>query len=316
MQNTDPLRHQVVRNLASSCFGPNLIDSFAHFGSNDVHCGQFALNERRKGWLLSLDRNPAPLVAHLEQLKSTRLGLYFEALWLFFLQHDPDYEVLANNLLVYKDRRTLGEFDLIYRDKCRNRVIHLELALKYYLSDPASHMPYAARDWLGPNNIDRLDLKVKHLLEHQTHLSDTPQALSLLGSLGIGDIEKQVVIKGQLFYHMPGFNTAPPLPSDSAYLAPQHKAAQWCYYGTNRTTISQLPRCMIVDRLDWLSSIDLLEDERQAIDGEQLTTHLDNYFAQYDRPIMVATVKDSRIGLCEDKRFFLAPDGWPPSTGR
>lgn len=311
MQTISPLRHQAVRNLASSCFGPALIDSFAHFNNNDVHCGHFELNQRRRDWLLSLDQNPAPLIEHLKQLKSTRLGLYFEALWLFFLQQDPNYEVLANNLLVYKDKRTLGEFDLIYRDKARDQAIHLELALKYYLSNPASLPPYPANAWLGPNNIDRLDLKVKRLLEHQTRLSETSQGCSLLESLGINDVEKQVLIKGQLFYHAPIFDTALSLPIESAYLSPQHNAAQWCYYAANRKAISQLPCCTILDRLDWFSSIDLLEDHSQAINGAQLTTRLDSYFGQYDRPIMIATLKDCGDKICEENRFFLAAANWP-----
>lgn len=319
MQNTPLLRHQIVRNLASSCFGPSLIDNFAPFQNCDVQCGQFELNQRRRDWLLSLDRDPSPLLEHIKQLKSTRLGIYFEALWLFFLQQDPDFEVIANNLLVYKERRTLGEFDLIYRDKARDQVIHLELALKYYLSNPDNQAPYPADAWLGPNNTDRLDLKVKRLLEHQACLSETPQGASLLADMGIKAIEKQVVIKGRLFYYAPVldnmpdsiFNNVQPPAVDSSYLAPQHNAAQWCYYPANRAVIEQLPCCTILDRLDWLSSIDMLDDQTQAVTGAQLITLLDSHFAQYDRPIKIATLTNNGSEIREEKRFFLVAGHWP-----
>ena len=68
---------------------------------------RFELDAQRRRWLVQLDEQPEPLLAHLAARRSRRLGLYFESLWHFFLQQDPATDLLATNLAVRTADRTL-----------------------------------------------------------------------------------------------------------------------------------------------------------------------------------------------------------------
>ena len=85
-----PYRSQIVRDLAWSCFSERLmhVDSLASYSSEISDC-HFTLTQDRRAWLAELDANPAPLIDALGGKPPKRLGLYFEALWQFFLQQDP-----------------------------------------------------------------------------------------------------------------------------------------------------------------------------------------------------------------------------------
>jgi hypothetical protein len=97
------------------------------------------------------------LLEGLARLSSRRLGLYYEALWQFALRQAPGIELLAANLAIRDGGHTLGELDMLLRD--RDGVHHLELAIKLYLgpstgegSDPPTGLGLVAmtgwdRNW-------------------------------------------------------------------------------------------------------------------------------------------------------------------------
>ena len=190
-----------VRDLAWACFGPDLLAENQRPGWPAD--GHLPLSEARADRLRQLDRAPSPLLSFLGQRSGGRLGLYFEALWHFFLARDPDVELLAHNLPVKDATRTIGEFDLLYRDLPRERCVHLELAVKYYLGAPGSDQ------WIGPNQADRLDLKLDRLLQHQTRLGQHPAARPQLERLGIDGLERHWVLSGALFASRDGATTFP-----------------------------------------------------------------------------------------------------------
>jgi hypothetical protein len=157
MQSIPHFKNQVVRDLAWSCFGPNLIDTFF---PHDIQSLELELTDERKQQLLEMDQTPKPLIAHLSDLKSRRLGLYFEALWTFFLLHDAQLELIGHNIPIRSDERTLGELDVVYRDTDSGTYTHLELAVKFYLNTQTSVCTTEPSDFLGPNCRDRLDKKL------------------------------------------------------------------------------------------------------------------------------------------------------------
>jgi hypothetical protein len=53
----------------------------------------------------------------LARLSSRRLGLYYEALWQFALRQAPGIELLAANLAIRDGGHTLGELDMLLRDR-------------------------------------------------------------------------------------------------------------------------------------------------------------------------------------------------------
>ena len=85
----------------------------------------------------------------------------------------PSFRLTARNLPIMRDRRTLGELDFVYYCQHRQRHVHLETAVKFYLGVPAAHkLQWTAQQqpalswsqWLGPGCKDRLDLKLLKML--------------------------------------------------------------------------------------------------------------------------------------------------------
>lgn len=108
----------------------------------------------------NLDQNPNPLELYLLQVKSTRLGVYAESLLGYFLTHFSDVKLILKNYQVIVEGITLGEIDFVF--EWEGRVIHLELAVKYYLAE-SNKDDYDC--WIGPNARDNLAnklMKAKH----------------------------------------------------------------------------------------------------------------------------------------------------------
>lgn len=150
-------------------------------------------------WLAGLDRNPAPLLQVLAQDNDHRLGSYFESLLAFWLSWpaNPLYRLIAHGLAIRNDNRTLGELDFLVEDRHSGEIQHWEVAVKFYLGIRAGR---AQKNWIGPGMRDRLDLKVRHLLDHQLPLASTPVAAQLIRDMGLAPPVAVCLLKGRLFY--------------------------------------------------------------------------------------------------------------------
>jgi len=148
------------------------------------------------------DTSPDELDDLLAAQKDRRLGKYFETLWYYFFAHHPGYEILANNLQVIIDGRTLGEFDFIVLDKVSGNTVHVEVAVKFFLAagDPEHGGTRDMASWYGPNLRDRLDQKVDHLNQRQVRLASQPEVSDYLSTRGISIDGCMVFLKGRLFY--------------------------------------------------------------------------------------------------------------------
>lgn len=177
------LRHPEVRDLAWAIIAPPmLIDTpwpqrHPLAGSDWVQAP-----DQLEHWLRQLDRDSYPLLHCLSLGRTRRLGLYYERLWQFAVQHAPGIELIAANLPIRHEGHTLGELDLLLRD--RDGIHHLELAIKLYLG-PQQGDGRDTAQWLGPGCHDRLDRKLAHLREHQLPISARPESREALAALGI-----------------------------------------------------------------------------------------------------------------------------------
>lgn len=147
--------------------------------------------------LQSLDRDPRPLRQLVDSRRDRRLGSYFEALWRFWLGDNRRYHLLYANLPLHTGSRTLGEFDFLVQDRKTGKTLHWEIAVKFYLGVADTSQ---AANWLGPARQDRLDIKTRRLLSHQSKLSRYPEAAELFERLGIRVDETWLILKGRLFY--------------------------------------------------------------------------------------------------------------------
>ncbi len=137
----------------------------------------------------------------LELLKETinssnryRLGEQFEHYWkVAFLLH-PHFDLIEFNLQVIINQKTIGEFDFIVFDKVRNKFIHVEVALKFYLwaTSPMNQ-------WIGPNANDRWHLKQHKLLNHQLKLSKQQEVALWLESKSLVIEQSVGLVKGRVF---------------------------------------------------------------------------------------------------------------------
>ena len=317
MQKIPLYQNPVVRDLGWSCFGPNLIDDFRPASGTDpvIRSNQLELTAERKQGLLELDQNPAPLIAHLSQLKTTRLGLYFESLWKFFLLHDSQLELIANNVPVCKNKITLGELDVVYRNKQSGECTHLELAVKFYLNSQTSHTSAEPRDFLGPNCKDRLDLKMDRMVGHQSNLSSTPEGKQTLADLGVDQVQKEIAVKGMLFYR----SGSPPVvdseKSTRQTLSSDHQWGCWNHFAAFSDTAHQHPHWVILDKRNWLSPVTVSDihqnREHNILTADQLITSLGTHFEADQRPLMVCSIAKTDPAYQETARYFITPDQWP-----
>jgi hypothetical protein len=299
------LENRYVRDLAWACFSPAIVHSrkLADDNHNVENCG-LGLNDDRRQWLLQLDSEPQNLLSHLGNKQHTRLGLYFEHLWQFFLSEDPQVDFTAHNLAVRDQGRTLGEFDCLYFCHQRQRHFHLELAVKYFLSHSpgTGEDPSHWHDWLGPNCRDRLDLKIDHMMQRQIRLSDQPVAKEILAELGINELATEVEMKGWLFTQDSNPLPAPHAHNNERRLARWIKIGDWEAY----LEVHKWSDIALLPRLQWLApalrkDVDLRTPEAQR-------TYLMQHFQSSERPLLLAGFGGGDV---EQGRFFVTPDNWP-----
>lgn len=196
------LRHPEVRDLAWVILAPPMLthtpwpQRHPLAGSDWVQAP-----EQLEHWLRELDRNCQPLLHWLELATTRRLGRYYERLWQFAVQHAPGVELIAANLPIRLGGHTLGELDLVLRD--RDGVHHLELAIKLYLG-PQDGDGADPTQWLGPGSNDRLDRKLKHFCQHQLPMSSRPESREVLAGLDVQAFSAHLWLGGYLLYPCQG----------------------------------------------------------------------------------------------------------------
>lgn len=109
--------------------------------------------------------------AHIERIQRAsqdKLGSFFEALVTTLFELLEQYHIIAENRVIQSPQRTLGEIDLLLQDSASQEVIHLELAIKFYLWVPAADSN--AWHWVGAGLKDFFTDKCQRLYQHQLHL--------------------------------------------------------------------------------------------------------------------------------------------------
>ncbi|PWQ99367.1 DUF1853 family protein [Leucothrix arctica] len=185
-------KHRVVRDLAWVIASPPLASG--EYDGVVWWDNAFVLSEYQACLpsLESLDQDPSPLINYLDQQKGKALGHRFEAFVAYWMQISPNFELLHRSVQLHGDGRTLGELDFILRDNRTQKVIHLEVAVKFFMGlDPLNQL----NRWYGSNLKDSLDSKINHLITKQTQLSlQQPELLPMAID------QRCCCVKGRLFY--------------------------------------------------------------------------------------------------------------------
>ncbi|WP_316919675.1 DUF1853 family protein [Pseudomonas sp. zfem002] len=297
------LRQPAVRDLAWTLLSPPLLANAPWPQRHPLSASAWVDDPQRlQHWLLHLEQEPAPLLDWLARSASRRLGLYYERLWQFALQQAPGVELLAANLPIRQGGHTLGELDMVLRD--REGVHHLELAIKFYLGpdhgdglDPAH--------WLGPGCHDRLDRKLAHLAEHQLPISGRAESREALAGLGLQRVEAHLWLGGYLFYPWPAHADAP------RGVYPGHLRGRWLHRRDCSAfhASSTGGRWQLLPRQTWLGPARVSASEVWT--EQQLHTWLAALDPQAQAQLMVRLQPGEDGDWHEVERAFLVADHWP-----
>ncbi len=243
-----------------------------------------------------------------EQLTQRRplLGIYYETLWQFVLNKRVGCELLAHNLQVRQDKRTLGEFDVIISQS--GQYIHREMAVKFYLGLPDQNGNSRSwHQWIGPGLKDRMDKKLGRMIQHQITLSRTEEGKAALASIVSGDIKQEILLQGYLFYPFDG-QCNPPVGASK-----EHPKGNWLSISKLNKFLDLFPDSAVYTQLPkqlWLSSFSGQSDNDQLLNRQNLLDHLNVYFQSETAPKLISCCRKQNNTRTEYQRFFVVPDDW------
>jgi hypothetical protein len=298
-QLTDP--H--VRALAWLIDAPSLLDPAAPQWNGRIAELAPDAGDAACAWLLTLDRAPHPLHAHIALHSHARLGRYAEQLMTFYLQHLG--VLAAHNLQVRDaDKRTLGEFDfLVWRG---DALLHWEFATKFYLlqSPPAGAVRQERADYfVGPNLADSLGAKMQKIFQRQLSLSDHPAAQALLPQAVSA---AQALVKGWLFYPDGDYPV-----SSALGVCGLHCRGFWC----GLDALPPAAAYAVLPRLSWLAPA--RRAAADTLDRSQLADALACLFAKDEAmPVLVTLLRMEDGVALEMSRGFIVPEGWRERAGQ
>ncbi|MBY4722500.1 MULTISPECIES: DUF1853 family protein [Burkholderia] len=258
-----------------------------------------------EAWLAALDAQPEPLHRALDGFRPTRLGRYAECLLEYFLTHGPSLRLVAANLPLRSNGKTLGEVDFLV-DAPDGRRLHWELAVKCYLCAPVQAGASLA-DFVGPNLVDRFDRKRRRLLEHQLRLGDRDG----FARLGYGaPSDAQMFIKGWLFYPH-----GAPLPPVSVEIAPDHPHGFWLTHAQWPAWAAEQGADVawsVLPRLAWLAPRRAAAGSGFEPDMLAATLELPPVLTTREAPALIGIHEKGSDGTWrETARGFVVPDDWP-----
>ncbi len=325
-----------VRNLAWCLLSPSLLTS--PYAGHKV----WQVNTKTEliDWLETLDKNPEPLLQHMTHCKSPRLGFLYEHYWHFYweafigqahVSNGTSTGTWINNLQVnsegtFSKKTTLGEADFVQAFPSEKKLLHKELAVKFYLGFETPNKKWL---WLGPNCIDRLDLKLDQLANKQLRLFEHPEARLNLPNAWQGfEVETEITLSGQLYYPAHQRESA----KSRQYLNPEHLNGRW-YYLNDFLAISRSSEnstCVLLEKSEWFCSPAAIEKSRllnqentgiilkQQLSNPTPPTQLEHRKVDMTpRPLMLSLGKvlnennNGNFDWQESERVFVVPDDWP-----
>ncbi|MGX9417262.1 DUF1853 family protein [Vibrio sp. WJH972] len=166
--------------------------------------------------------NPSPFT-HMSPLKESnyngnhRLGFVYQHICSELFQSSQHHELLAEEIQINDNKRTLGAIDFIINDPFSGYQ-HWEVAIKFYLF----HNGY----WYGPNAHDRLDKKLNHMLKHQLSMSQNPSFVQQYPNWH--PIMPKVLLQGRLYIN-PFLDQTIPTKCLDYELESSQINGFWCY---------------------------------------------------------------------------------------
>jgi hypothetical protein len=127
-----------------------------------------------------------------------RLGHLAEKIVSELIKSSVNYKVLYENFQIVEDKKTIGEIDFIIENRVEKKLIHLELAYKFYLFDP-SISSEIINNWIGPNRNDSLSEKLDKLKSKQFPLLYHSSTASNFDTIEINSVSQALCLLVSLF---------------------------------------------------------------------------------------------------------------------
>ena len=256
------------------------------------------------------DNYSEQLLERLSQSPSHFLGSYVEQLWRHYIETSPRFELLAHNLQVHGDGKTLGEFDFIVSDQVTGEFFHQEIAAKFYLGLPTADQQSCL--WFGPNNIDRLDIKAAHLKTKQLRLANLDAAKAALRNININKVTTQCILRGRLF--LPWKEELRKQCQELDQLTQHSQKDIWMTFSELRDYAKTNPndaQFWLLEKQQWLS---LFTRSDMSMGYEEMFAKLEPLIIHEHRSVMLKTQRKGKTGLLNDETaLFVVPDDWQQS---
>ena len=232
------------------------------------------------------------------------LGKHFEALIACWLDASPHFALRAHGQQLKEDGRTVGELDFIVDDLRRGRILHLEVASKFYL---AAEDGTAWENWVGPSGRhDTLRVKMDKLVT-QLAATRTPTGRAFLQGERIPTPEPVLLMKGWFFHHYSRLHRHKP----PRWAHPGYNAGWWCrpdeafeVMGSDSVRILPLPKGR------WLGRFHPGGGD-PPLHWTRLEQVLHDHFGRTRRALMCAVVIEGDTGWEEISRGFVVHPDWP-----
>jgi hypothetical protein len=227
------------------------------------------------------------------ELKSYKLGFYFEALIRLYIEVSENYVLKVANLQVQKDKTTLGEFDFILKNLEAETFEHWEVSIKFYLC----HNPKLELEGCcGTQLKDVFQNKISKLKDHQLQLSQSEAGIEALNKIEVSVEKSRGLLKGMIFYHAKlGQFKNEQLNAFSA-------KGVWMY----QSEWSRIEEGLfVVLKKPFLFSMNSYSEESVLTNAQVLCV-----FRQEQQPMMLASVIRDGDTLLEHSRLWLISDAW------
>ena len=215
-----------------------------------------------------------------------KLGHLYEDALGCLLEASPQYDVLCRNLqLEDANGRTVGELDYLLEDIAAGELIHLELAVKFYLAVESDH----GLELPGPDPRDNYFNKLAKMRDHQLTLAQQYGDLFPSVCEGRRVVTRQLVY-GCLFDHVHAAKPAAP-----EFLHPEARRGKWLHVSECEVFFGSGTRLEFIPKALWPVSLDRLDE----MELEEWSPD-----PAIDCCIMVRVPG-------EGTPYFIAPDGYP-----
>ncbi len=299
------LETQEVRELVWALGAAPLLSEF-HFRDENIVFEPRWYEERileAEDWIRALDRAPEALIAHLERAPRVPLGKRFERLLSFYFRRSPRFEVIWEGKQVLVNKTTLGEMDFLVKDLVDDKVYHIEVACKFYLSSKNQ------RDWstfLGPNAKDCLADKMKKFTR-QFDLAHHPFVQEAFQEQGLERFESRLFLKGFIFHHFTLLQKV----RSHRWSSQEYASGWYCFASEIPTLLNDHSQWLILDKKNWLATLHSQNLSREIMSSEALRDRLSSHFKESTRAQLLVQVMLLDGHYIELSRGFVLANQWP-----